>query len=113
MPHNEHSLPELDKLYPSLEAVEDLDLPDLSRLEDDKLYAAGMTVVQEILREMSQIGRTRRQGGVSEVNDSPKARKDGRSGRSEEELRKDRSGFGKAGARSGVSTIIENLEVCH
>ena len=53
MPHNEHSLLELDKLYPSLEAVEDLDLPDLSRLEDDKLYAAGMTVVQEILREMS------------------------------------------------------------
>ena len=112
MPHTEYSPLELDKIYPGLGTVEDLDLPDLSRLEDNKLYAAGMTVVQEILREMNQIGTTRRQGGVSEVNEPPKAKEDVRSGRSEEELREDRSGFGRAGARSGVSTIIENLEVC-
>jgi hypothetical protein len=111
MPHIEYSSVELDKVYPSLEAVEDLDLPDLSRLEDDTLYAAGMTVVQAILREMSEVGRTRRQGGVSEVND-PNAEEVERSGRSEEELRKDRSGFRQAGAHSGVATVIDNLEVC-
>ena len=62
MPHNMMSADELDQYYPSLEAVEDLDLPDLSRLEDDRLYSAGMKVVQEIRQEMSQVGRTRRQG---------------------------------------------------
>ena len=46
----------------SLEAVEDLDLPDLPRLEDEQLYAAGMRVVQDILNEMSEVGRTRKQG---------------------------------------------------
>ena len=54
MPHIECSPQQLDKMYPSFEAVDDLDLPDLSRLEDDKLYAAGMNVVQQILREMKQ-----------------------------------------------------------
>ena len=44
---------EVEKEYPSLEAVDDLDLPDLSRLEDEQPYAAGMRVVQNILREMS------------------------------------------------------------
>ncbi len=111
MPHIEYSSVELDKAYPSLEAVEDLDLPDLSRLEDNTLYAAGMTVVQAILREMSEVGRTRRQGGVSEIND-PNAKEAGRSGRSEEELRKDRSGFRQAGAHSGVATVSDNLGVC-
>ena len=44
---------ELELAYPSLEAVEELELNDLTRLEDDFLYGAGMKVVQAILDEMS------------------------------------------------------------
>ena len=60
MPHNLFSKEELDREYPSLEVVDDLPLQDLTRLEDDKLYSAGMKVVQQILREMAVIGRTRK-----------------------------------------------------
>ena len=62
MPHNIFSKEELDKEYQSLQAVDDLPLDDLTRLEDDQLYSAGMKVVQEILHEMSVVGRTRRAG---------------------------------------------------
>ena len=62
MPHNVLSRADLDREYPSLEAVNDLELDDLTRLEDDQLYAAGMRVVQTILHEMSVVGRTRRAG---------------------------------------------------
>ena len=41
MPHVQLTEEEIAKHYPSLEAVDDLDLPDLSRLEDEQLYAAG------------------------------------------------------------------------
>ena len=58
MPHNELNPAMLEAQYPSLEVCPDLDLQDLTRLEDDKLYAAGMQVVQRILREMSVSGRT-------------------------------------------------------
>ena len=58
MPHNELSPAALEAQYPSLEVCPDLDLQDLTRLEDDKLYAAGMHVVQRILHEMSVSGRT-------------------------------------------------------
>ena len=50
---------EVEEKYPSLEAVDDLELNDLARLEDDSLYAAGMRVVQDILHEMAVAGRTR------------------------------------------------------
>ena len=60
MPHNLFAKEELDREYPSLEVVDDLPLQDLTRLEDDKLYSAGMKVVQQILREMAVIGRTRK-----------------------------------------------------
>ena len=43
MPHNELGVNDLDQQYPSLEAVEYLDLPDISRLEDDRLYAAAVS----------------------------------------------------------------------
>ena len=62
MPHNTFSKEELDIEYQSLEAVDDLALDDLTRLEDDQMYSAGMKVVQEILDEMFVVGRTRRVG---------------------------------------------------
>ena len=50
-------------------------------MEDVQLYSAGVRVVQDILREMSEVGRTRRQGGTSEdkkLDDKKaKGRKDG------------------------------------
>ena len=45
MPHNRLSPIQLERQYPSLDAVGGLDLPDLSRLEGEQLYAAGMDVV--------------------------------------------------------------------
>ena len=59
MPHLGLSNQEVEEKYPSLEAVDDLELNDLARLEDDSLYAAGMRVVQDILHEMAVAGRTR------------------------------------------------------
>ena len=95
MPHNSLSTEELDRRYPSLEAVEDLDLPDLSLLEDEQLYTAGMAVVQDILHEMSQVGRTRPQGdrdqrGQTNAPELEGGRRGTRSGGSD----RDRSGFG-------------------
>ena len=60
MPHTELGKEELDLAYPSLEAVEELELNDLTRLEDEPLYGAGMKIVQAILDEMAVSGRTRR-----------------------------------------------------
>ena len=60
MPHTELGKEELDVAYPSLEAVEELELNDLTRLEDKPLYGAGMKIVQAILDEMAVSGRTRR-----------------------------------------------------
>ena len=60
MPHNCVSHAELDQRFPNLEAVPDIPLHDLVRLEDDSLYAAGMEVVQQILEEMAAVGRTKR-----------------------------------------------------
>ena len=94
MPHNRLNGAELDRQYSSLEAVDDLDLPDLSRLEDEQLYTAGMGIVQDIPREMGQVGRTRRQGGKAEGSrfDAPVSEGDRGRTRSEE-TKKDRSGF--------------------
>ena len=61
MPHIQYNSKDLDELFPDLEVVDDLDFGDLSRLENDDLYAAGMREVQGILHEMSEIGRTREQ----------------------------------------------------
>ena len=64
MPHNELEPSELDEAYPSLEAVDDLRLDDLTRLEDESFYSAGMVVVQAILRDMTSTGRTRYAGSA-------------------------------------------------
>ena len=96
MPHTQLTDEEIEEQYPSLEAVDDLDLPDLSRLEDESLYAAGMRVVQDILRAMSEVGRTRRQGGVNELNDL-QANGERRSG-PRKESRHDHFGFKPGGA---------------
>ena len=115
MPHNYLVAIQLEQQYPSLEAVEDLDIPDLSRLEDEQLYAAGMDVVQEILREMSQIGK---QGGEIRSGDIENEPTDAslvtgsrnriRGGGHE----RDRSGFGQGGDRSGRVAAASGLQVC-
>ena len=58
MPHNELEPRELDRVYPSFEAVDDLRLEDFARLEDESFYSAGMVVVQAILRDMATTSRT-------------------------------------------------------
>ena len=60
MPHNCIDPAELDQRFPNLEAVPELQLNDLARLEDDALYAAGMEIVQQILEEMAAVGRTKK-----------------------------------------------------
>ena len=62
MPHVGFNPVEIEDRYPSLKVADDLELDDLTRLEDDSLYNAGMRVVQQILHEMAVAGRTRRAG---------------------------------------------------
>ena len=106
MPHNDLDSGELDIRYPSLEAIDDVDMPDLSRLEDESLYSAGMKVVQNILREMSEVGRTRSSPVIdndtvehNEAKDAPQAKSKWRS--VGVVVGEDRSGFGPGGGRSG------------
>ena len=61
----------MDREYRSLEAVDDGLLDDMTRLEDNQLYAAGMKVVQDILHEMSVVGRTRRTGTELSIDATP------------------------------------------
>ena len=70
MPHLELSPEQLKAEYPSLEVPEDLDFDDISTLEDDGLYQAGMVVVQQILQELATTGRTRR-GGAAQTATQP------------------------------------------
>ena len=58
MPRTELSSAAREAQYPSFEVCPDLDLQDLNRLEDDKLYYAGMQIAQNILHEMSVLGKT-------------------------------------------------------
>ena len=60
MPHNCVDPTELDQRFPNLKVVPEVPLNDLTRLEDDALYAAGMEIVQQILEEMAAVGRTKR-----------------------------------------------------
>ena len=68
------------------------------------MYSAGMNTVQEILREMAQIGRTRSLASqpklVSKQDDAPVPEGNGRRTRMDE-LGRDRSGFGPGGDKSG------------
>ena len=41
--------------------VDDLDYPDLSRLDDEQFCSAEISVVQDILQELSELGRAREQ----------------------------------------------------
>ena len=153
MPHNHMSGEELSNKFPSPEVVDDADIPDLSRLEDDSLYAAGMEVVQAILREMAEVGRTRSYVAPSKLESSRGVRKVDRSGYNDvrtptgpaelvsaglswarnsaadvrildrpAELdsvgqpsvdeRKDRSGYGQGGDRSGRADVNNDFRVC-
>ena len=79
MPHKEFEPSELDMFHPSLQALEDLRLDDISRLEDEGFYSAGMVVVQAILRDMATTGRTRRAGpATAEVEESRAAQEAGK-----------------------------------
>ena len=60
VPHVGFARSEIDRQWPSLEAVEDTNFKDLFRLEDEQLYGAVMTIVQGILNEMALHGRTRK-----------------------------------------------------
>ena len=87
MPHNLWAQEELDARYPSLRAVADVELDDRSRLEDERFYAAGMSVVQQVLEEMTTHGRRRRapagampreaHQGQAEINDAGRQRRAG------------------------------------
>ena len=59
MPHHSPSGWELDRYYSSPKVVDDVEFDDVTRLEDNRLCAAGMTIVQEIIRDMAVQGRTR------------------------------------------------------
>ena len=56
--------------------MEDLPLEDLTRLEDDSLYASGMHIVQKILQEMATMGRTRKTANDDQT-DPPQKHNDG------------------------------------
>ena len=125
MPHNHLDVDELEDRYPSLEVVDDVDIPDMTRLEDDSLYAAGMKVVQDILREMSEVVRIRScvstQNNVDRrcVSQSKQGAKGGKisdktgsacQNRVSEE--RDRSGFGQGGDRSGRAAAASDFQAC-
>ncbi len=57
MPHRVYSAEELDKLYPSLEAVEALD--DDEETGQDALLAHGLGIAEGIARDASIFGRKR------------------------------------------------------
>ena len=56
MPHREHDAEELDRLYPSIEAVEDVDVEEP---EDDPLLLKGYEIAKEIVAQASNFGRRR------------------------------------------------------
>ena len=66
-----------------------------------------MRVVQNILRELSEVGRARRQGGVSESNDLPANKERRRSG-PRKESRYDHFGFKPGGA---TRTAQEGVDI--
>ncbi len=71
MPHTELNANDLDREYPSLQAPNELEMDDLSKLEDEHLYNAGMRVVQDILNEMEVAGRTRKAGLQAQQQQPP------------------------------------------
>ena len=62
MPHRLHTAEQLDKLYPSLEAVEAVDEESEER---DELLEEGIRIAKGIVTEASQFGRRRVQRGES------------------------------------------------
>ena len=74
MPHVGLSDKEVEELYPSFKVAEDLELEDMTRLEDDRLYNVGMQVVQQILYEMAVAGRTRKAGPTPRMKPSGRFR---------------------------------------
>ncbi len=70
MPHKIHSLEELNRLYPSIEAVE---AADNDEIEDDALLAEGLKIAKDIVEQASSFGRRRVQrtnatGGANRID---------------------------------------------
>jgi len=57
MPHGQHTTEELDKLYPSLQVPEELDLNDAHADGWDYIYQRGLREAQAISEEMHAMGR--------------------------------------------------------
>ena len=118
MPHNQLDSHELETRYPSLEAVDDVDIADLSRLEDESLYSAGMKVVQNILREMNEVGRTRSiTAANADTTKHGKARDAPQASASRRRsvgvvVGEDRSGFGPGVGRSGWTVDASGIQMC-
>ncbi len=56
MPHREHNAEELDRIYPPIEAVENVELEEP---EDDPLLLKGYEIAKEIVAQASSFGRRR------------------------------------------------------
>ena len=68
MPHTVLSPDELDKLYPSLSAPEELALYDYNRDEDDPVYMHGLSIAEEIQGDVDVHGRRRHMDEVNRVD---------------------------------------------
>ena len=67
MPHTVLSQEELDKLYPSLSAPDELALHDYIRDEDDPVYMHGLDIAKEIQSDVDANGRRRHMDEVNQV----------------------------------------------
>ena len=56
VPHLGLSDQKVEEKYVSVEAVDDMELNELTMLEDENLYAAVMRVIQHVLHEMALAG---------------------------------------------------------
>ena len=70
MPHGLNDA-EVDERYPSFKVAADRELQDLSWLEHERLYAAGVAIAREILHKMAAVGRTRRARSATQAEPSP------------------------------------------
>jgi len=61
MPHKLFTNGELDALYPAFAAPPEVDNPDVTRDDDDRVLQHGFRLASDICREMKSLGRTKRE----------------------------------------------------